>query len=125
MNEGEDRAQGFSDFKEFYQFYVTQHKNRKNQFLHLIGAIMSILSLLISLFHLSLIGVLLSVLWNYLFSWSGHFCFEGNHPVSFKHPFYSIRASYILSYEFVLVALGKRKRIGASGIDSDALITEE
>ena len=125
MNEDEERLQVYANFNDFYPYYVSQHKNKKNQFLHLVGAVMSILSLLISIFHLSLIGVLLSVLWNYLFSWSGHFCFEGNHPVSFKHPLYSLRASYLLSYEFFLVAIGRRKRIGDRGIDNEALITDE
>lgn len=81
-----------SNFSSFYEFYLTQHSNSVCKLLHFIGILLFITSS-ISLTLINRFALIpLSILWIYLFSWSGHFFFEKNMPATFNYPLWSIFA---------------------------------
>ncbi|MFD0675214.1 Mpo1-like protein [Cohnella sp. GCM10027633] len=70
--------------KRDLSYYLHAHENKFNQFLHYFAFLFAFLGW-IFLFVNVWVTVGLAVL-HYLFSWIGHFYFEGNKPASFRYP---------------------------------------
>lgn len=66
------------------RLYLNSHQNKVNQTLHYFAFLFAFIAW-IFLFNNLWITLLLALL-HYLFSWIGHFYFEGNKPASFKYP---------------------------------------
>lgn len=86
----------FKNFKEFYSFYLTQHQNPICKRLHFIGTFLVCLCLLTSLLTRNFYWLILTPVLGYGFAWIGHYAFEKNKPATFKHPFYSLLADFVL-----------------------------
>ncbi|WP_166243048.1 DUF962 domain-containing protein [Paenibacillus turpanensis] len=84
-------------------YYVNAHQNHWNQILHYFAFLFAFLGW-IFLFVNIWATLVLAVL-HYLFSWVGHFCFEGNKPASFRYPWVGFYAGFlwffIRSFELV------------------------
>ncbi|WNR44067.1 DUF962 domain-containing protein [Paenibacillus roseipurpureus] len=65
-------------------FYMKAHQNRYNQTLHYFAFLFAFLGW-IFLFNNIWVTLGLGIL-HYVFSWVGHFYFEGNKPASFRYP---------------------------------------
>lgn len=92
---------GFRSFSEFYPYYLSEHKNPVCRRLHYIGS---------TLVLLILATLLVTGLWSYWwlmllagygFAWVGHFKFEHNKPATFKYPFYSLAADWVMYKDFL------------------------
>lgn len=86
----------FSSFAEFYPFYLNEHSNRTCRRLHFAGT-----SLVIGLAVSAVASGQYWLLWflplaGYGFAWVGHFVFEKNRPATFRYPFYSLWADFVM-----------------------------
>ena len=92
----------YARFIDFYPYYLSEHKNRTCRRLHFFGTLVVIgllLRALISLNPWYLIGALFA---GYGFAWIGHFVFEKNRPASFKNPFYSFAADWVMFKDILM-----------------------
>lgn len=89
-------AQRFSSFGEFYPFYLSEHSNRTSRRLHFIGTCLVLATLLYAVVKSELLFLLLLPALGYGFAWAGHFFFEKNRPVTFRHPLYSLIGDFVM-----------------------------
>jgi len=73
-------------------YYLEAHQNRHNRILHYF-AFLSAFIAWIYLFIDIKVTIVLAIL-HYLFSWIGHFYFEGNKPASFRYPLIGFYAGF-------------------------------
>ena len=93
---------GFRSFSEFYPYYLSEHKDPVCRRLHYIGSTL-VLAILVTLAVTGLWGYWwLMLLAGYGFAWVGHFKFEHNKPATFKYPFYSLAADWVM-YKDILI----------------------
>ena len=86
----------YRSFAEFYPYYLGEHANRTCRRLHFVGT-----AIVIALLATALAGGRWSLLYwlplaGYGFAWLGHFAFEKNRPATFRHPFYSLLADFVM-----------------------------
>ncbi|MBU0914419.1 DUF962 domain-containing protein [Rheinheimera faecalis] len=92
---------GFRSFSEFYPYYLSEHKDPVCRRLHYIGSTL-VLAILVTLAVTGLWGYWwLMLLAGYGFAWVGHFKFEHNKPATFKYPFYSLAADWVMYKDFL------------------------
>lgn len=92
---------GFRSFSEFYPYYLSEHKDPVCRRLHYIGSTL-VLAILVTLALTGLWGYWwLMLLAGYGFAWVGHFKFEHNKPATFKYPFYSLAADWVMYKDFL------------------------
>jgi hypothetical protein len=92
---------GFRSFSEFYPYYLSEHKDPVCRRLHYIGSTL-VLAILATLAVTGLWGYWwLMLLAGYGFAWVGHFKFEHNKPATFKYPFYSLAADWVMYKDFL------------------------
>lgn len=92
---------GFRSFSEFYPYYLSEHKNPVCRRLHFIGSTL-VLAILVTLAVTGLWSYWwLMLLAGYGFAWVGHFKFEHNKPATFKYPFYSLAADWVMYKDFL------------------------
>ena len=92
---------GFRSFSEFYPYYLSEHKDPVCRRLHYIGSTL-VLAILTTLVVTGLWSYWwLMLLAGYGFAWVGHFKFEHNKPATFKYPFYSLAADWVMYKDFL------------------------
>lgn len=92
---------GFRSFSEFYPYYLSEHQNPVCRLLHFIGSTL-VLVILVTLVVTGLWAYWwLMLLAGYGFAWLGHFTFEHNKPATFKYPFYSLAADWVMYKDFL------------------------
>lgn len=101
----------FHTFSDFYPFYLREHSHPVNRALHVLGSSLSLLVLLFGAFTGRYYLILVAFIMGYAFAWVGHFFIEKNKPATFKYPFYSFAADWVMWFE---VLTGK-KSLNASG----------
>ncbi len=84
-------------------YYLKAHQNKNNQILHYFAFMFAFLGwifLFINIWVTIAFGIL-----HYVFSWIGHFYFEGNKPASFRYPLVGFYAGFmwffIRTYEII------------------------
>lgn len=92
---------GFRSFSEFYPYYLSEHKDPVCRRLHYIGStlVLAILATLVATGLWSYWWLMLVA--GYGFAWLGHFKFEHNKPATFKYPFYSLAADWVMYKDFL------------------------
>lgn len=98
----------FNSFQEFYPYYLSEHRHPVCRTLHYIGSSLVIAVLLFSLLTQQWRWLWLLPFIGYGFAWLGHFLFEHNKPATFKYPFYSLAADWVMLKDFLTGQL-KRK----------------
>ena len=86
----------YQSFKDFYPFYLNEHRNGTCRLLHFIGSSCVLFLLGLTLLTSNWILFLFVPLAGYGFAWVGHFFFENNKPATFKYPFYSFIADWVM-----------------------------
>jgi hypothetical protein len=86
----------FTRFADFYEFYLSEHGNRTCRRLHFIGTTCVIGVIGFALAARNPLCLLLLPVVGYSLAWVGHLFFEHNHPATFKHPFYSLMADFVM-----------------------------
>lgn len=91
----------FKSFDEFYPVYLSEHTHLTSRKLHFIGTSVVIL-LLLTIFFTGNWSLLIAVpLAGYGCAWVGHFFFEKNRPLTFKHPFYSLMGDFRMFWDIL------------------------
>lgn len=99
---------GFRSFSEFYPYYLSEHKDPVCRRLHYIGSTF-VLAILATLTVTGLWGYWwLMLVAGYGFAWVGHFKFEHNKPATFKYPFYSLAADWVMYKDFLTGQLERK-----------------
>lgn len=89
-------ATGFATFREFWPFYVREHGKAGTRALHFIGST-AVLAIVATAVVTGRPWLLLATpVVGYGFAWIGHFGIEKNRPATFKHPFYSFLADWVM-----------------------------
>ncbi|NMH64577.1 DUF962 domain-containing protein [Shewanella sp. SHSM-M6] len=90
-----------SDFRAFYAWYLSQHQHPLCRGLHYLGSVLVVLILLYSLWFQAWWQLVYLPLAGYGFAWIGHLLFEKNRPATFKHPFYSFVADWLMLWQML------------------------
>lgn len=88
-------------FEEFWPYYLTQHAQPVTRGLHLIGTTAATLLLTLALMKLEGRYALAAPVVAYGLAWLGHGVIEHNHPATFRHPLWSLRADYKMCWLFI------------------------
>ena len=86
----------FNSFKAFYPYYLKEHRNVTCRRLHFIGSLLVLIVIITALLSQKFALLWLLPVIGYGFAWVGHFFFEKNRPVTFKHPFYSLWGDWVM-----------------------------
>jgi len=92
----------YQRFADFYPYYLSEHQNVTCRRLHFIGT-----SLIVMLFIAVLVSQQYLWLWatpllGYGFAWVGHFFYEHNRPATFRYPFYSLMADWVMFKDILI-----------------------
>lgn len=93
--------------KKDLTLYLNAHQNLKNRILHYFAFLFAFVAwnyLFIDLRVALMLGVL-----HYLFSWIGHYYFEGNKPASFRYPHIGFYAGFIWFFVSTVELITKKK----------------
>lgn len=91
----------FKSFKEFYPAYLSEHSNLTSRKLHFVGTSVVILILLAVFFTGDWILLAAMPVAGYGCAWVGHYVFEKNRPMTFKHPFYSLMGDFRMFWDIL------------------------
>ncbi len=86
----------YSSFSEFYQEYMQAHQHPMCRRLHFIGTILGAFFFVIFILSWNFAWLVFAFIVGYGLAWSGHFFFEKNEPMSFRNPFYSFIADWVM-----------------------------
>lgn len=85
--------------KTFYTFwldYLKEHELLATRLWHFAGTSAALISILLAVISWNWIYVVTAIILAYGCSWLGHFAVEKNHPLTFRHPVWSLRADLLL-----------------------------
>ena len=91
----------FNTFKEFYPFYLSQHQNTVCKGLHFFGTTIVISTAVHAIIYIQPQLLPLLPVFGYGPAWVGHFFFEKNKPATFKYPFYSFIADFVMYFDIL------------------------
>jgi hypothetical protein len=97
-----DAVSQFNSFRDFYPFYLGEHQNPVCRRLHFVGTALVILTAAYALLSGQFALLLLVPVFGYAFAWVGHVFFEHNKPATFKYPFYSLAADFVMFKDILL-----------------------
>jgi hypothetical protein len=92
---------GIKTFKEFWPHYLREHSNPVSRTLHFIGTTLVIGMALTAILTQKWWVFLVMPVCGYLFAWIGHFMFERNRPATFKYPFFSLMADFVMLFKYL------------------------
>ena len=92
---------GYRSFRDFYPFYLSEHQNRTSRRLHFSGTALVLLIAVTALFSRNWWLLTALPVAGYGFAWAGHFIFEKNKPATFKYPFYSLLADFVMFWQIL------------------------
>ena len=98
----------FNSFAEFYPYYLSEHRHPVCRALHYMGSVLVLAVVLYSVLTQRWQWLWLLPVIGYGFAWLGHFGFEHNRPATFKYPWYSLAADWVMFKDFLTGQL-KRK----------------
>jgi hypothetical protein len=103
-------AARFATFGEFWPFYVSEHSRSLTRMLHFIGSTLVLACVVAAVVNRSGWLVLAAPLAGYGFAWAGHFFVEKNRPATFKYPFYSFAADWVMYGKILTGRMGDEVR---------------
>jgi hypothetical protein len=88
-------------FTEFYPFYLTQHADRHCRRTHFIGSSGALLCIAVAIVTANAWWVLAALVFGYGGAWIGHFFYEHNRPATFKQPWLSFKADWVMYWQML------------------------
>lgn len=88
-------------FAEFWPFYLSQHLNPVSRRLHALGTLSGLVVAVIAFSLQSWAVGGGAFVCGYAFAWVGHFVFEKNRPATFRQPFFSFAADFVLLFKMI------------------------
>ena len=92
----------YETFKDFYPFYLNEHRDGTCRALHFAGSSLVLTLVVAALATANWKLFLFTPLAGYGFAWVGHFFFEKNRPATFKYPFYSLLADWVMMKDILI-----------------------
>jgi len=92
----------FARFADFYPFYLAEHRTAACRRLHFLGTGLVVLLLLAAIATGWWWFAAFMPLAGYTFAWIGHLVFEHNEPATFRHPFYSLAADFVMFRDILI-----------------------
>lgn len=89
----------FANFQQFYSFYLSEHRHPVSRRLHFVGTWGAFVCVVMLAWTQRPYWILLGLLSGYSFAWVGHYFFEKNTPATFRHPFYSFAADWVMWWQ--------------------------
>ncbi len=86
----------YKSFTEFYSDYLAEHQNQMCRRWHFIGSLVALLGLFFFIFTFNFWAILFGIIVGYGCAWVGHFKYEKNKPTTFKKPWYSFLANWVM-----------------------------
>jgi hypothetical protein len=83
-------------FSEFWLYYVNEHRKPETRWLHFFGTSMAITTLISAIATRHGSWVPLALVCGYGPAWVSHFFIEKNRPATFKYPFFSLAADFVM-----------------------------
>lgn len=87
------------NFKEFWSFYVGEHINPLTRFIHVAGTTLALILLIATFLSKAWWGLLIAPAVAYAGAWLSHFTIEKNKPATFRYPFWSLLADFLMLYK--------------------------
>lgn len=106
-------------FAEFWPFYLQEHARPATRALHYAGTGI-VLALAGALPFLPARWALALPVAGYGFAWAAHGLVEGNRPATFRYPFWSLRADFVMLYRFVVGLMPRDLR--RAGVRKDGTV---
>ncbi|SNT20525.1 hypothetical protein SAMN06265795_11717 [Noviherbaspirillum humi] len=91
----------FASFDDFYPVYLSEHSNRTCRELHFAGSTLALICIGVALVTGNFWWLLGALTAGYGFAWIGHFFFEKNQPMTFKHPLYSLMGDWVMYWQML------------------------
>ncbi|HXA47404.1 MAG TPA: Mpo1-like protein [Burkholderiaceae bacterium] len=91
----------YHSFAEFYPVYLGEHSNRVCRELHFVGSTLALACFAALLLTENLWWLPAALLCGYGFAWIGHFGFQKNQPATFRQPFYSFMADWVMYWQML------------------------
>ena len=91
----------FKSFAAFYPYYLLEHQQPLCRALHYIGSSLVLVVLAVIALTGQWSWFWLLFLVGYGFAWICHFFVEHNRPATFKYPFYSLMADWVMLKDFL------------------------
>ncbi len=98
----------FQRFADFYPYYLREHANPVCRALHYCGSTLVLVVLAATLASQQWLWLLSLPVIGYGFAWLGHFVFERNRPATFRYPWYSLAADWVMYKDFLTGKLGHK-----------------
>ncbi len=92
---------GHATFTEFYTDYLSGHTDRTSRELHFFGSTLAIFFLIALVLTGNVVWLVAAALSFYGFAWIGHLMFEKNRPASWRQPFYSFAAAWLMYWQLL------------------------
>lgn len=80
----------YRSYAEFWPDYLRAHSKPATRMVHYIGTALSIAFIVMFFVTLDSSYLLPALVTPYAFAWASHMFIQGNQPVSFKHPIWSV-----------------------------------
>jgi hypothetical protein len=84
----------FNTYAEFWPYYLSHHKMPATRYLHFAGTLLALLFLAKAVLGFGFGYLVVALLSGYGMAWIGHAFIEKNHPATFEHPLWSLRADF-------------------------------
>ncbi|GAY23257.1 MULTISPECIES: DUF962 domain-containing protein [Sphingobium] len=100
-------------FRDFWPYYLQEHAHAGTRAMHYAGT--SLVVLLIAALPVAGSWWMIPAvpLAGYGFAWIGHSLIEHNRPATFRYPFWSLRADFVMWFRFLTGKMGRDlKRAG-------------
>lgn len=109
-----------SRFCDFWPYYLQEHARPGTRALHYAGTSL-VVGLLVATPFVGHWGMAVAVpLAGYGFAWVGHGLVERNRPATFRYPFWSLRADFVMWYRFLT---GRMSRdLARAGVRPDGTV---
>jgi hypothetical protein len=97
-------------FGRFYEHYLGEHRNATCRLLHYLGSWLVIASVLAAAASRRPLLLLAAPVAGYGCAWIGHFAFERNTPATFRQPWFSLAADWVLWWQITIgkAPIGRR-----------------
>ena len=96
---------GIKTFAEFWPFYLREHLNPTCRRLHFIGTTLVFATLIAACATQQWWALLMMPVFGYSFAWVGHLKYEGNKPATWKYPFFSLAADFVMYFKILFGTL--------------------
>ncbi|WHO41212.1 DUF962 domain-containing protein [Sphingobium sp. AP49] len=110
----------FTRFREFWPYYLQEHARAGTRAMHYAGTSMVVLLAVVAPFsgHWWLAAAVPVA--GYGFAWLGHMLIEHNRPATFRYPFWSLRADFVMWYRFLTGRMGRD--LARAGVRADGTV---